>query len=305
MGGESLLISTIAGSLVISIVIAIRIKIWEFIDFTKVSKLQINKQLQFGIPLIPNQISWWIMGLIGKYILIYFHSPSDNGILAVASKFPGLLTTIYTISFLAWTENAIREFESDNRDEYYSKGFLLFSKFTLCSAACLLPVIKVYYIITITGQFADSWKYVPILIIGTLLNSFAAFLGTVYTASMKTIDAFKTTVIAAVSNLLLSLLMIPAFSIWGVAVANMLSFAVLFIVRISSVSTIIKFKFRLYQMIPSILLLVVSIIGYYTLNVYYQIILLLVFAVGALIINKFIVLELVNLLINLKNKQCK
>jgi len=126
MGGESLLISTIAGSLVISIVIAIRIKIWEFIDFTKVSKLQINKQLQFGITLIPNQISWWIMGLIGKYILIYFHSPSDNGILAVASKFPGLLTTIYTISFLAWTENAIREFESDNRDEYYSKGFLLF-----------------------------------------------------------------------------------------------------------------------------------------------------------------------------------
>ncbi|NLJ96177.1 MAG: lipopolysaccharide biosynthesis protein [Clostridiales bacterium] len=304
MGGESLLISSIGGSLVIAIFISIRIKIWEFIDLTKISKLEIKKQLKYGVPLIPNQISWWIIGLLGKYILLYFHGSSDNGILAVASKFPGLLTTINSIFFLAWTENVIREFESEDRDEYYSKGFQLFSKFTFCSAACLLPVIKIYNMTTITGEFVDAWKYVPVLIIGTSFNSLAAFLGTVYTASMKTRDAFTTTVIAAVSNFILSLLMIPIFSIWGVALANMLSFIVLFFVRIKSVNTIIKFKFRFIQMIPSILLLIVSIIGYYTLNIYNQIILFLILAIGALIINKRIVIEIVNFIKNLKNKSC-
>ncbi len=302
MGGESLLISSVAGSLVVTIFIALRIRVWQFIRFERISKPEIEKQLKYGVPLIPNQISWWIIGLLGKYILLYFHGSSDNGILAVASKFPGLLTTISSIFFLSWTENIIKEFESDDIDEYYSKGFQLFSKFTFCSAACLLPVIKIYNMTTITGQFAGAWRYVPILIVGTIFNSLAAFLGTVYTASMKTRDAFTTTVIAAVSNLIFSLLMIPVFSIWGVALANMLSFIVLFFVRIKSVNTIIKFEFKIAYMMPSILLLTMSIIGYYTLGLNKQVILLLIFAIVSLVINKSIVVEIVSFIKNLKNK---
>lgn len=300
MGGESLLIASIAGSLVVAIFIALRIRIWQFIKFKKISKLEIQRQLKYGAPLIPNQISWWIIGLLGKYILLYFHGSSDNGILAVASKFPGLLTTINSIFFLAWTENVIREFDSEDRDEYYSNGFAIYSKFTFSSAACLLPLVKIYNITTISGQFIDAWKYVPILIIGTLFNSLAAFLGTVYTASMKTKDAFTTTIIAAVSNLILSLVMIPMFSIWGVVLANMLSFIVLFFARTKSINKIITFDLKITNMICSVLLLIVSIIGYYALGMGGQIILLLIFTIAALIINKSIVLEVISFIKNLK-----
>lgn len=300
MGGESLLIASIAGSLVVAIFIALRIRVWQFIKFKKISKLEIQRQLKYGAPLIPNQISWWIIGLLGKYILLYFHGSSDNGILAVASKFPGLLTTINSIFFLAWTENVIREFDSEDRDEYYSNGFAIYSKFTFSSATCLLPLVKIYNITTISGQFIDAWKYVPILILGTLFNSLAAFLGTVYTASMKTKDAFTTTIIAAVSNLILSLFMIPILSIWGVVLANMLSFIVLFFVRIKSVNKIITFGFRITNIISSTLLLIVSIIGYYTLGMGGQIILLLIFTIAALIINKSIVLEVISFIKSLK-----
>lgn len=294
MGGESLMIASIAGSLVIAIFIAIRVKVWTYIDFKLVTKKEIKKQLQYGIPLIPNQISWWVIGLLGKYILLYYHGTDDNGVLAVASKFPGLLTMINSIFFMAWTENAIREFKSIDRDEFYSKGFALFSSFTFTSAACLLPVIKIYNVLTITGEFANAWRYVPILIIGTSFNSLAAFLGTVYTASMKTKNAFTTTIIASVSNLIFSLLLIPTFSIYGVVLSNMISFIILFLIRIKSVNTIINLKFNYKKMIPSILLLLISILGYYNLNIYQQTIMVTFLLCGAAILNKIIFIEVLN-----------
>ena len=125
--------------------------------------------------MIPNQIAWWIIGLLGKYLLLYFHGEANNGILAVASKFPSLITTMNSIFFKAWNENIIREFSSKDRDDYFSKGFETFLIFIFSSASCLLPIIKIYSTLTITGQFIHAWKYVPILIVGTLFNSLSAF----------------------------------------------------------------------------------------------------------------------------------
>lgn len=290
MGGESLLLSSTGGSLVIAIIIALRVKIWRLIDVKLLSTTEIRRQLKYGLPLIPNQICWWVIGLLGKYVLLYFSGTSDNGILAVASKFPGLLITINSIFFLAWTENIIREFESKGRDRYFSKAFTMFMIFSVSVAACLLPVIKVYNVMTISGDFITVWKYIPVLFMGALFNSLSGFLGTAYTASMKTTAAFTTTSIAAVANLVLSVLLIPFISIWGVALANMLSFIILFMIRIKSVNKIIDLQFDFTETLPSGLLLIVSVVVYYCLNTALQIGFFVIAAICAFWINKEVVI---------------
>nr|WP_279381491.1 polysaccharide biosynthesis C-terminal domain-containing protein [Clostridium botulinum] len=158
----------------------------------------------------------------------------------------------------------------------------------------MLPLIKIYNITTISGDFTNSWEYIPIFIVGTLFNSLASFLGTIYTASMKTKDAFITTLIAGVTNLILSLLMIPFMSIWGVALSNTLSFIVLFLVRIKSVNKIINFKFELIKSMTSISLFIMSLILYYYLGVLLQIILFVIIVICTLIINKEIIAEILS-----------
>lgn len=290
--GDSLLISSIGASTIIALIIALRVRIWTLIDFKLLSKEEVRKQLKYGIPLIPNQICWWVIGLMGKYILLYFQGSSENGVLAVAGKFPALVTTISSIFFLAWTENIIKEFESEDRDIYFSKGFKLFTKFNFSATACLLPLIKIYNIMTISGEFADSWKYIPLLIIGTLFNSLASFLGTVYTASMKTKDAFTTTVVAGIANLILSLSLIPFMSIWGVVLSNTLSFVVLFFIRIKSINKIINFKIDVKESISSIILVNISVIAYYSQEILIQVILFVILVISALLINKEIIIEI-------------
>lgn len=302
MGGESLLIAATTASLIIAIIVALRIKIWTLISFKMISKEEIRKQLVYGLPLIPNQICWWVIGLLGKYILLYYSGSGDNGILAVASKFPALLTTINSIFFLAWTENIIKEFDAEDRDEYFSKSFVNFFIFSISAAACLLPVIRVYNAMTISGEFIEAWRYVPILYLGAVFNGFSSFLGTAYTASMQTKAAFTTTIVSAISNLIISLILIPFFSIWGVVFANMISFMVLFGVRIKSIRKIVGIKFNILKLLPSTILIFTAIFIYYTGNLFGQIIFLITSAIISLWLNKDV---LVGILAIKKNKDVK
>lgn len=291
IGGESLLISAIGASTIISIYIAIKIKIWNFIDFRTIDIGEIKKQLKYGVPLIPNQICWWMIGLLGRYILLYFSGTSDNGILAVSTKFPTLLTTINSIFLLAWTENIIKEFNSKDRDEYFCNSFSVFCKYSIVATCCLLPIIKIYNMSTIPNNFGEPWLYIPILYIGALFNGFSSFLGTIYTASMKTKDAFTTTVIAAISNLILSLILVPYLNIWGVVIANMISFVVLFISRLISIKSIIAVNIKINDIIPSILNLFVTVIAYYKLGNIGQILFLCINIFIIVVSNKVLILE--------------
>lgn len=303
LGGEALLISSVMGSLVIAVFIIIRTKIWRYIDIKKLTMNEVRNQLAFGIPLIPNQIAWWAIGLLGKYVLLYYHGIADNGILAVANKFPNLITIVNSIFLTAWTENVIREYDSKDRDEFFTTGLVSFTIFTISLASILLPAIKIYNVLIINGEFIDAWKFVPVLIIGSSFNSIAAFLGTIYTASMKTKQAFATTIVSAISNLIMSLILIPALSIWGVVISNMVSFAVLYLVRIKSIKNIINLKIDFLKLIPSLVLLIISIFAYYTLSIYYQILMVVVLGIITLYLNRKIVINLLDFFTKIKSKK--
>lgn len=300
LGGEALLISSIAGSFVITVFMVLRTKIWNYIDVKRLSGLEISRQLKFGIPLIPNQIAWWVIGLLGKYILLYYHGVADNGVLAVANKFPNIIAIINAIFLKAWTENVIKEYNSEDRDEYFSSGLTRFTVFTISISACLLPVIKIYNILTIKGDFTSAWKFVPLLLLGSSFNSLAAFLGTIYTASMKTKQAFTTTIIAATSNFIFSLILIPTLSIWGVVISNMISFMILYQVRIKSVNNIINLQVNFTRIIPSLILLVASVYFYYTMSIYVQIFSIIIIGLATLYLNRSILFNLFSFVTRIK-----
>lgn len=290
LGGESLLISSISGSAIISLYICIKIRIWEFISIRSFSASEVRRQLDFGVPLIPNQIAWWVIGLFGKYILTYNFGISYNGILAVASRFPNLITIISTIFLQAWTENIIKEYFSDDRDEFFSTSLTRFTILMVTVTACILPVIRIYTSYAIKGDFFESWLYIPILMIGSLFNAFSAFLGTIYTASTDTKHAFTTTFVSAVSNLVLSIICIPIFSIWGVVGSNMISFLLLYYIRIKSINSLIKLNINFNSLLPSWIILALSIIIYYSYGTWIQGISCIAFGICTLYMNRSMLL---------------
>lgn len=291
---KSLLIAPLISSVIVSVYAIYNVRLWKYLDIKSVSKEEIKKQLIYGIPLVPNQICWWFNGIVGKYIVGYFVGVSANGLLAVATRFPNLVSVIMQIYFLAWTENSIFEFDSKDRDEYFTKNLNGLLKFLICAVSGMLLVVKLYMTWMISEEYSEAKIIIPILFVAMLFNAAATFLGTIYTASMKTKDAFKTTIYAAVSNIICAFCLIPFWGVLGYAVANVISYIIFAYVRLKSVNKIVKIYIDFKQLIGPLCLLGMSFGTYYLAGTFGCFVVLCVEGVIVCVVGKKYIKELLN-----------
>ncbi len=284
MSEKSLLVAPTLGAISIIIFGVFKIKLYSFLDHKLINIKIIRKQLNYSLPLVPNQISWWVNGVIGKYIVNFFIGTSANGILAVATKFPNLLSTITQIYFLAWIENSIYEYKSKDRDEYFSKNLNGLIEFLLFSMSGIFIIVKVYFLYTIGGKYNQALKVIPVLFLAMLFNSISTFLGSIYTASQKTKDAFFTTIYAGISNIILSFVMIPKIGLYGYALANLFSYIIFSLVRFKSVKKICNIKIE-FPSIISMMCFIISCISYLYFDIFKNFVVL--FIIGILFLYNY------------------
>lgn len=268
---KSLLIAPLLAALFIVLFGVIRTKLMKYIDFKMINIETIKRQLKFSIPLVPNQICWWFTGAVGKYIINFFIGTVATGILAVATKFPNLIAVVMQIYFLAWVENSIFEFNSSDRDKYFSNNLNGLIEFLMFCMAGLLLVIRIYFKYTIDVNYYEALTIIPILFGAMLFNSVATFFGSIYTASKQTKEAFSTTVYAALSNIIASFLLIPLYGLMGYAFANFISYLIFACVRYKSIKKICDIKLKIPTII-SIITLIFSVFMYYLESVYFWVI---------------------------------
>ena len=194
------------------------------------------------------------------------------GITSLSNKFPTMIATINTIFLLAWTENYIYEFESKDKEKYYSECLQNFTVVIILICSIILPAVKTYFELFINVEYRQAVGLVPIMFVAMIFNASASFLGTVYTASMKTKDAFLTTIVAAIANIILAIILIPLLSIYGYALANTISYIIFYIVRKKSVNKILKVKENYKKYVIPILFFIGTTIIYYIGNYLFNII---------------------------------
>lgn len=296
---RSILLATAIGSIIITIYALIRLNFFKYIEIKLFSKSVIKEMLKYSLPLVPNQISWWLNGTAGLYILEYFCETSATGLVSFANKFPTLIMTVNSIFLMAWTENSIYEYSSKDKAEYYSKNLENFSKFLILFAAILLPAVKIYYEFFIVETYHASISLVPLMFVAMCFNAVSAFVGTIYTASMKTKGAFYTTIIAAVVNLVFAIILIPMIGMYGYVFANIISYIAFYFTRRISINKILKLSDNYKQYIIPGIIYIISAIMYYKANI----ILNFISAILQFIIIIYIYRELIyKLILKIKNK---
>ena len=190
------------------------------------------KQLLFySIPLVLNAMCWWINNSSDKYLVSYFCGTSQVGIYAISYKIPSLLATIMTIFFSAWQISAVEDFGSEKSRSFYSD---IFTKTLLINTvASLLLISSTKYLakILFANDFYIAWKTTIPLIVAFYFNTLASFVGTIYTSAKKTNMLLITSVVSAIINIILNIILIPRMGIFGAAVATITCYVVVFIIR--------------------------------------------------------------------------
>jgi len=266
MGIEGYLLSVIISLIVSLVFINLNVNTFKYLKINSITLKMNKKLLGYSLPLIPNSIMWWIINASSRYFILIFAGTAANGLFAVASKIPSLLTIFNSIFIKAWQLSAVEEYNSDNKSVFYGTIFNFYQQFLFIAVAGILILLKPIFEHAIGQDYYEAWKFVPFLLVSVLFSSFSSFLGTNYIASKKTNGVFKTSVIGGGANLVLNIITIPFLGVIGASLSSMLSFLLITIIRWYDTKKFITIKYN-YRSIFINMFLISLIIGSMYLNI--------------------------------------
>lgn len=225
-------ISSIIASFVSVLYIGVSLKNTVSIQKKLINKTVAKDMLKYSILLVPNDISWWIMSISDRIMLSYMINPSATGIYSIACKFPSIISILHTIFYQAWQEQAVLEYKSEDRDQFYTKVFNTYMKLALCVVLVLIPLSKWVIITFINASYQSGYIYLGLLYLGAIFSSFSGFYGTGYISAKDTKNAMKTTFIGAVVNVVINIILIPIIGIWAACLSTFIGYCIVWIIRV-------------------------------------------------------------------------
>lgn len=286
MGASGMLSGSFLGNLICCIYLFFRLNVIKYLSFKSFKLVMAKKELKYSVPLVPNQISLWVMNSSDRLIVAYILGTAANGILAVSHKFPTIYLTFFNIFQLAWHETgAIHYFDSD-RDEFFSemleKVISIFS--TLCVGLIIgLPLV---FNMLIDISYHDAYYNIPIYLVASLFNVVVGLLGVVYVALKKTGEIAKTTIIATILNIVISIFLIKFIGLFAASISTFVGYLVTMIYRIVDTKKYLNIRYNIKQYVFIFCAIVVSCLVYYSENLIMSVIAVPVFVVIAIMINR-------------------
>lgn len=224
--------------------------------------------LKFCLPLMPTATMWWIMNLSDRYMLAFFLGASATGIYAVANKIPGLLSVFENIFYQAWQTTAIENLKNKNRDVMYSKVFNNYFSLMVIGVLGVLVFGKPMIIFLFEKDFSEAWIYIPILIICVVIHALNGNLGSLYSVFKNTKGALYSTIIGALTNVVLNFLFIPIIGIMGAALSTVIGYIVTLIYRWYDTKRFVSIRLEGKNSIELLILLVIQFALYYVQGVF-------------------------------------
>lgn len=232
MGIEALLISKILANVLLILFIYLREPVFRGFIKIPLNKLLAKDIFNYSMPLVPNQVSWWIVNSSDRYIILGFLGTAFNGIYTVTNKFPTIITTITSIVYFALQETIIQEYSSDDRDEFYSATFKNYYVLLFSLIICAIPATNVIINWFVSAEYLDAWKYTGFLYLSTVFCALSGFLGIGYQIAKETKRSVISTVSAAGINILINIAFISVWGLHAASFSTFFSYFSLFIIRI-------------------------------------------------------------------------
>ena len=200
------------------------------------------KIIKFSVPMVFSALSWWMNTSMDKYILGYFCGTSAVGLLAVAYKIPSVLSLFGTSIANAYSISAIKDFDKNDSDGFLGQSYSIINMFFVVGCSVLMLSNIFVSKLIFSNSFFEAWKFVPPLLVSSLLSMLCLTYENYYIAIKKTNIISATAVVGAITNLTLNLILIPKFSAYGAAVSTAIGFFVSWIIRYIILNKYIKLK---------------------------------------------------------------
>ena len=302
LGAVGMLYSMLIANILSTIYLFIRLKLYKVIKYKNSNKNMTKELITYSLPLIPNGISWWIMNVSDRTIISIFLGVAANGIYAVSNKFPIILSSIFNVFNLSWSESVSVSINDEDKDEYVSSVFNDSIKIFGCIGLLIISGLPIVFDFLVGKKYIDSYNYIPLLILGTLFGLLSSQYGSIYIATKQTKKLSKTTIYASILNLIINVVFIKCMGLYAAALSTIISYLIITLYRHKDIKKYVNVKYNISN-ITILIELYLLIISMYYINIsiinYVSLILCILFCY---LYNKELLFSLIN---KIKNKYLK
>lgn len=292
MGAHGMFIAMLGGLVVNCLYLFFTLRVWKYFDFRLFDRALIKEVCGYSIPLVPNQISGWVLSASNRVIISAFIDVAANGIFAVANKFSNLVGTFYGFFNMAWVETVSLHFEDSDRDRFISEMIQKVLGIFITVCVGVIAVMPFIFPIMVDAQFGAAYQQIPILMISVIFQVLIGLYSAIYIALKKSATIAKTTIVGAVINVLVHLVLVPFAGLYAASVATMLSYAVVAIYRKFDVRKFVSLKFDRWFLVLSTGMVVLTTASYYVNNLVLNCITLAAMIAAAIVLNREIVTQI-------------
>ena len=285
-GASSILVATIFSNIICSIYILIKSKILKNINMKYFNKEQIMELLKYSIPLIPNALSWWIVNVSDRTIIVYFINTAANGIYSVSCKFSNILNSIFSIFSMSWQETASLHINDEDNKEFFSKMindiFFMFATISLLIIVFMPFVFEIF----IGKDYVEAYKYIPLILFGNLFSVLTSLIGGIYIAKKMSKEIAKTTILSAVINIVINVIFIKKIGLYAATISTIIAYFSMFLYRYIDVQKYLKIKLDLKRVIQYTVIFLICCFIYYKNEIHFNFIGVIIAIFYGVVFNK-------------------
>ena len=229
LGSLSLLLAPILTSVLSIIILLLNKRMYGLFTFKYSRKDLLFSITRFSIPTIPASLVWWGMSGFGKFYLSAVCGTAAVGLFSMSNKFSDIITVIYSVFNMAWTEVAYETFRDNERDKYYSGVYNSLVGFLLSAIIVGIPLTKIISPYFIKGEFASAYLYIPIMYIMCFFSIIGSFLTSLFNAFKKTVYVVLACLPGTITNIILNLILTKSYGVFGTVTALLIGMIVYFL----------------------------------------------------------------------------
>lgn len=288
-------LANILAQIVSAIYLFLKTEIYNYIEIKRQPIALRREMLIYSVPLIATVVGWWVNSCADKYIVTFILGISANGLLSVSYKIPQIINTIQGIFTQAWQISAIKEYGSSDTADFYGKTFIVINLMMCIVCSFLIFMTRPLAYILYANDFYEAWKYVPFLLVSSVLNCASGLLGPILSAKKNSKAMMWSAIVGAVANIIMNIVFVNLTGIQGATFATLVSSYIIYIIRKYAVGEDIYINNYYVIIVTWLILVVQGIIESNFMNYYLEILCVVVI----IIINKNSVWQVLNLVKNI------
>lgn len=232
-GIEAMMQGTLISDIItIALIITVTPELRVRIIRTKDNRKLTAEMLKYSAPLVPSALSWWVMGASDRYIIRFILGRDATGIYAVANKFPTIISTLFTIFNLSWTDVAIGKLnEGKETVDYSSRIFKQLYELSFGFTLALIPLTKIVTNYILADSYKSASVYIGFLYLGAIFQGFTAFISAGILQGTKTNTIAVSSTFGAIANAVVDLALMNTIGIHAASISTFIGFFVMWLIR--------------------------------------------------------------------------